>query len=247
MEPALVREILAWPLANSGCELAALITHLTRQVNEPLSESRVRGALTWMSARGLVRVDGNALRLSEPDRPERELYESLGRHFSRTPFLEVLGIAPGTCVFQDTSSGGRTGHGPLSKPDFTLVAIKARRFERPLEVTTIEVKNRSGANVGSVYEVVGHARVSHFPFLACPRSKLDCRNIESIRTACKNEGVGLILFDIEQDGDSFSTKKVAVDTRPARRAPDTAAVEIYLAGRLTDANCAKLEALVREA
>ena len=135
----------------------------------------------------------------------------------------------------------------MSKPDFTLVAIKARRFERPLEVTTIEVKNRSGANVGSVYEVVGHARVSHFPFLACPRSKLDCRNIESIRTACKNEGVGLILFDIEQDGDSFSTKKVAVDTRPARRAPDTTAVEIYLAGRLTNANCAKLEALVREA
>lgn len=55
VESILVREILAWKPANAGsCDLAALMTHLTRKVNEPLSEPQVRSALIWLSARGLV-------------------------------------------------------------------------------------------------------------------------------------------------------------------------------------------------
>ena len=238
--------ILAWPPAITGCELSALISHLTSQVNEPLSEPQVRSALTWLSARGLVRLEGEALRLREPDRPELQLYPCLSRHLSARKFLRSLGVEPGTYVFQDTSTGGRRGQGRLTRPDFTLAAIKAGRFERPIEVTTFEVKNRSGADVPSVYEVVAHGRISHFPFLACPRSRLEPARIESIRTASKKEGVGLILFDIVEDGDGdFTTENMRIDMMPRRRSPDMAELQNHLAARLTHANCAKLEELGR--
>jgi hypothetical protein len=217
-------------------------------VNEPLSEPQVRAALDWLSARGLVRVDGDALRLSEPDRPELQLYDSLRQHFSARKFLKTLGVETGTCVFQDTSTGGRQGHGPLTRPDFTLASIKAGRFERSIEVTTFEVKNRSGANVASVYEVVAHGRISHFPYLACPRSKLECAKIAGIRLASKKERIGLILFDIVEDGKGdFTTKNIRIDMVAERRSPDTSDIQTYLEGRLTPNNCAKLEELAKGA
>jgi len=245
VETGLVREILSWKPASAGaCDLAALMTHLTRKVNEPLSETQVRSALRWLSARGLVRIEGNELRLSEPDKPESQLYESLGRHFVARRFLTSLGIAAGTYVFQDTSRGGRAGHGLLSKPDFTLVAVKTGRFERPLEVTTFEVKNRGGASIASVYEVVAHARASHFPYLACPRSRIESAKIDAIRRESERNGIGLILFDIELDGSGgFTTKNVRVDRMAERGSPDMAEVEKHLEGRLTPENCAKLQEL----
>jgi len=248
LEALLVREILDWPPASSGCELSALISHLTRQVNEPLSEPEVRAVLKWLSARGLVRVDGDALRLSEPDRPELQLYGSLSRHFSARKFLRSLGVAPSTYVFQDTSTGGRRGNGRLTQPDFTLATVKSGRFERLIEVTTFEVKNRSGASVASVYEVVAHGRISHFPFLACPRSKLELTKIDAIRRASENESIGLILFDIIEDGEgAFTIEDVRIDMMPERRSPRMSDVQTHLEGRLTPANCAKLEGLAKGA
>lgn len=242
----LVREILAWPQARTGCELSALISHLTRQVNERLSEPEVRSALSSLSERGLVRVDGDAVRLIEPDQPELQLYPSLARHFSAHRFLASLDVEPGTYVFQNTSAGGRRGHGPLKQPDFTLAAIRAARFQRPIDVTTFEVKNRSGANVKSVYEVVAHGRISHFPFLACPSSNLEPDKIDAIRKASEDQGIGLILFDIVQDGrGEFNIKRVRIDMMPERRSPDMAELTQYLEGRLTPANCKKLEELAK--
>lgn len=246
MNADLVREILAWPPASSGCELSALISYLTQQVNEPLSEPEVRSVLTWLSDRGLVQLEGDALRLIEPDRPELQLYPSLGRQLSARRFLASLDVQPETCIFQNTSAGGRRGHGPLTRPDFTLATVKSGRFERHTEVTTFEVKNRAGANVKSVYEVVAHGRISHFPFLACPRSKLEAAKVDSIRRASENEGIGLILFDIVEDGEGdFTTRNLRVEVMPARRSPDRAELEKHLGDRLTPANCRRLEELAK--
>ena len=177
-----------------------------------------------------------------------QLYDSLSRQFLARKFLKSLGVEPGTYVFQDTSTGGRRGHGPLTRPDFTLAAIKPGRFERAIEVTTFEVKNRSGANVNSVYEVVAHGRVSHLPFLACPRSKLDVAKIDGIRRASAKEKIGLILFDIVEDGEGhFTTANVQIDMRPDRRSPDRSDVQKHLEGRLTRENCAELEELAKGA
>ena len=152
----------------------------------------------------------------------------------------------GTYVFQNTSTGGRRGHGPLTRPDFTLAAIRSSRFERQIEVTTFEVKNRSGATVHSVYEVIAHGHISHFPFLACPNSSLDVAKIDRIRTASQREGVGLILFDIVQDGQrDFRTENLRVDMMPRRRSPDIAELEKHLDARLTRANSKKLQELAK--
>lgn len=250
MNTVLVREILAWPPASSGsgCELSALISYLTQQVNQPLSEREVLSVLTWLSERGLVRLQGDALRLVEPDRPELKLYPSLTKHFSGRRFLASLGIEPGTYVFQNTSAGGKQGNGPLTRPDFTLATVKSARFERHTEVTTFEVKNRSGANVRSVYEVVAHGRISHFPFLACPRSKLEAAKIDGIRKASQEQGIGLILFDIVEDGDGdFNTQNVRIEATPTRRSPDMAELQKHLEHRFSPTNCAKLEELARGA
>jgi hypothetical protein len=128
----------------------------------------------------------------------------------------------------------------IKQPDFTLAAIRAGRFQRPIEVTTFEVKNRSGANVKSVYEVVAHGRIS------CPSSNLEPDKIDAIRKASENQGIGLILFDIVQDDEGeFTTNNVRVDMMPERRSPDMAELTQYLEGRLTPANCKKLEVLAK--
>ncbi len=125
-----------------------------------------------------------------------------------------------------------------------MAAVKAGRFERHIEVTTFEVKNRSGTNVRSVYEVVAHGRISHFPFLACPSSKLQAAKIDDIRKASEHEGIGLILFDIVEDGEGdFTTEKLRIEVMPVRRSPDMAELQKHLEHRLTSANCRKLEEL----
>ena len=85
-----MKEILAWPPASSGsgCELSALISYLTQQVNKPLSEPEVRSVLTWLSDRGLVHIDGDALRLIK-QMTEKFNYKP-DRTFSILSILRVL-------------------------------------------------------------------------------------------------------------------------------------------------------------
>lgn len=242
----LAGEILCWPLAVAGCEVAALISYLTGRINTPLSELEVRKALSELEARGLAVTDGVFFRLSEPDRPELELYEPLSKRLTARNFLSALNVAADTFVFQDTSTGGRIGTGPLSRPDFTLAAIKNSEFEQALEITTIEVKNRSGANVASVFEVIAHSRISHFPYLACPRSRLDAAKVDAIRRACDTQKVGLILFDIEENGlGKFTTGNLKIDIAPKRFSPKREDYHVFLNSRLTAQNCAKLRALAK--
>lgn len=244
----LVREILAWPGANLGCEFPALVSYLTGRMNTPLNEPDVQGALSWLAARGLAKCDGDFIRLTQPDRSELQLYEPLSKRLTSRKFLNALDINPKTFVFQDTSTGGKLGTGLLSRPDFTLATIRAELFERALEITTIEVKNWAGATVKAVYDIRAHSRISHFPYLACPRPRFDHSKIEPIRSACKKEEIGLILFDIDEDGDgSFDVNDLKIELRPRRFSPDRAETHKYLASRLTAENCAILEALAKGA
>jgi hypothetical protein len=182
--------------------------------------------------------------LTEPDRPETKLYEPLARSLNSRKFLSQLDVNAGTYVFQDTSAGGTPGSGLLSRPDFTLAAIRATRFEKALEITTIEVKNRAGANVKAIFDIRAHRRMSHYPYLACPRSRLNTTNMEAIRTTCRTEDIGLILFDIEEDGaGGFDIHGVKIDHKPRRTSPERGEADKYLASRLSAENCLALESI----
>lgn len=242
--PNLVEAIRAWPAASEGCDFAALVSYLTGCLNTPLSEPEVQNAVNWLTARGLANLHGDRLKLTEPDRPELRLYEPLSKQINNRGFLRTLGIKPGTYVFQDTSNGGATGFGPLSRPDFTFATIRATRFEKALEITTIEVKNRAGANVNAVYDIRAHRRVSHFPYLACPRSHLNPASTELIGSRCRDEDIGLILFDIELDGDGgCEINRLKIEHKPGRAAPDPELADQYLASRFSPENCAALETI----
>jgi hypothetical protein len=240
----LVEEIRSWPAANTGCDFPALVSYLTGRLNSPLSEPEVQNAVNWLTARGLAKLDGDYLKLTEPDRPELKLYEPLSKRLNNRRFLKNLDIDPGTYVFQDTSTGGKPGSGPLSRPDFTLATIRATRFEKALEITTIEVKNRAGATVKAVFDIRAHRRVSHFPYLACPRSLLNPANTEEIRATCRIEDIGLILFDIELDGaGGCEVTGVKIDHKPRRASPERDVTDDYLVSRLSPENCAVLQAI----
>ena len=177
MLPSLVKEILAWPVAIQGCQIDALTSHLSGRLNQRLSQPDIDAALTWLAARGLIERRADQIWLSEPERPELELYDHLAPLLASTSMLGALGVQGSRYIFQKTASGGRLGDGPLTRPDFTLAAIRSWRFDpgRTLEVFSFEVKNRGGATVASVYEVVAHGRLVHHPYLVCPRSRFDLK------------------------------------------------------------------------
>ena len=244
MNTDLVEEIRSWAEANTGCDFPALVSYLTGRLNAPLSEPEVQRAVNWLTARGLAKFDGDYLKLTEPDRPELKLYEPLSKRLNSRKFLKSLDIKAGTYVFQDTSTGGAPGSGLLSRPDFTLATIRATRFEKALEITTIEVKNRAGANVKAVFDIRAHRRISHFPYLACPRSHLNPANTEAIKSTCRAEDIGLILFDIELDGaGGCEVTSLKIDHKPRRTSPDRGLADNYLASSLSPENCATLEAI----
>ena len=132
-------------------------------------------------------------------------------------------------------------------PDFTLVVVKSWRFDprRSLEVYSFEVKRRAGTSVASVYEAVAHGRLTHHPYLVCPRSSLDLVLMSELKTACVREGVGLIMFDIVASLDRFRLERIELLIEAVRRSPDPQIIESHLSKRLSAENCARLEQLAK--
>ena len=230
----LVDEILGWPDAKDGADIYALTSYLSRKTNQQLSITQVEESVRSLEARELVIYQGGKVWLKEPDRPERDLYPGLESQFGDSQFLNRIGIKGEEYVFQKTADGG-VRDGRLTRPDFTLAAIRSWKFDpqRTLDVYSFEVKNRAGTSTASVYEAVAHGRMVHYPYLACPRSHLDSSLNEEMRTASAREGIGLILFDIVvfRVGE-FRVEGLELIGKAERRYPDPALVE-RLCSRLT--------------
>jgi hypothetical protein len=245
----IVPVILGWDQAKRGFHVNALAGHLSFMLDRVVSEAEIIAALTELGENELIEQDNGIYRLSEPDRPELELYGPLEAGFqTEDGVLSQLGIDRHQWVFQRTAAGGIRGAGRLSMPDFTLAAIKAWRFDpgRSLEVYSFEVKRRSGTTMASVYEAVAHGRFAHYPYLVCPRSYVDPALNSDISKACVREGVGLILFDIVAVPPSrFRIERIQLVEEAARRSPDPQAIEEHLSKRLSATNCQKLERLAR--
>jgi hypothetical protein len=243
---SLADDILRWlaPLIGGG-DIDVLTQDLMGEGNRVLSRDEVDAALRTLLNRELIERSGPRVRLSEPDRPESELYERLEVQMRLPEFVKGIGVNSREFVFQKTATGGPRGDGRLTRPDFTLAAICSWRFDpqRTLEVYSFEVKNRAGTSVSAVYEAVAHGRFAHHPYLVCPRSRFHREANEGIIEACNREGVGLIMFDIivPSSGD-FCIEGLELVSAAERRSADPQLVEKHLVGRLRDENLKQLEA-----
>ncbi len=246
----LVDEIQKLPQMREECDVHALTSYLSAKANRLLSLQDVEDALRWLEVRDLVSRDGDKVWLSEPDRRELELYGALEGLLKSSLLLERIGVSGNEYVFQKTALGGVRGDGPLTRPDFTVAAIRSWRFDpqRTLEVFSFEVKNRAGASIPAVYEAVAHGRFAHYPYLVCPRSRLNDATNEAMVTACVREGIGLVFFDIVVPGDGgFVIECLEVVQEAERRAPDPVLVQRHLESRLSRENCMSLEAYATRA
>lgn len=244
----IVAVILGWDQAKSGFQFNALAGHVNYTLNRVVSEAEIIEALSELGENELIEQERGIYRLSEPDRPELELYEPLEAGFETNGIWTRLGIDRHQWVFQKTAAGGIRGAGRLSMPDFTLAAIKSWRFDprRSLEVYSFEVKRRAGTSIASVYEAVAHGRFAHYPYLVCPRSNLDQSLNSELEDACLREGIGLILFDIVvEPSHQFRLKRIELIEQAVRRFPDPQIIEEHLSKRLSPANCQRLERMAR--
>ena len=236
-------ELLGWEAAKNWFDLNAAAGFLQQRLRSLLSRHDLEIAISLMLELELLEQNSTSFRLSEAERPEVELYNALHSHLLARELLSLIDVRGNDFVFQKTATGGTTGDGLLTRPDFTLAAIQSWRFDpqRSLEVFSFEVKNRAGANLSSVYEVVAHGRLVHHPYLVCPRSTLHPSKSQELADACIREGVGLLTFELQSLGkEGFAIRSMRMDARAERRSPDPATVERHLIARLSSENAAIL-------
>ena len=77
----IVPVILGWDQAKTGFQFNALAGYLNDVLNRLVSEGEIIEALTELGESELIEQDGGIYRLSEPDRPELELYGPLEAGF----------------------------------------------------------------------------------------------------------------------------------------------------------------------
>lgn len=190
-------------------------------------------ALSILIDAGELQCAGDNVKRVEWDAPERDLYPGLERLLCARDFLDDVGVQEQAYVFHETASGGRTGTGQFSRPDFTLATIRRFRFDpsKHLDVMTFEVKNRAGTNLLGVHEALAHSRFAHYSCVVIPHSKLHPETVELTRDACAEHGLGLITFQIKAIEPSVELSKLTLDLAPVRKSPDPTRVEQFIVDR----------------
>lgn len=231
--------VLAWPVARDTTDVQVLLAYLRQETNKPMPLEQVEQLLANLEHRHLCKRDGQKFWLREPDCREDALYRPLEEALQQPAILAALGLDPQQqLVFQNTATGGTSGDGRLTRPDFTMALIRRWEFDpqRTLDVFSFEVKNHAGLSIASVYEAVAHARMVHYPYLVCPRSRLYPETTEQIRRVCASEQIGMITFRLERapgEAVQVAVRDLEVVSEASRGSPDPANVQRHLRARLT--------------
>lgn len=244
----IVGAVVNWGPAKDWFSPLALTHYLQRQFQTVVTQERVNQELDLLFRTGRLERSSGDFRLCDPDCVEQDLYALLEPLLGSESFRHELGVLSNAFVFQRTASGGPSGAGPFTIPDFMLAAIQSWRFDpqRSLEVFSFEVKNRKGASASSVYQVVAHGRFVHYPYLVCPRAHVRTRDTEIITNTCSSEGIGLALFDVViEEGGAVGVRDLSVVLPAKRRVPDPHILEQNLFRRLQSENIEKLEAYAK--
>ncbi len=244
---SLLQKIQDWEVGRNWFDLVALRTHLNKTHQQLTPDEAIERELKWLEQTEQLERKQDHYKLCEYDPPEQTLYDKLERQLGSDDFLsKYLGVKTETLVLQNTSKGGALGDGRLTRPDFTLAAVRRWRFDpaATLEVYSFEVKNRAGSSVAAVYEALAHGRYVNYPYLVCPRSRFDESLNRALENTCEREGVGLVLFDIQvTQPKEYSVTNVSLQVQAEHHAPAPSETEKFLDRRLDEVNQLRLEQL----
>lgn len=228
---------------RKSAKLENLETLVMQAQSSPIDLGEFRLALDALSAQQLVAISGSEVRRSNPDFPERVLEKPIEAYLASKQAYEVLKLDRELSVLQRTATGGRSGTGIWSRPDFTIATIRRRKYDpmAHLDVLAFELKNLAGSSVVAVHEALAHTRFAHYAYVVCPRSSANTNVHEAIEQACSEYGIGLITFLLNVDrSEQPKLTEFKIEVSPRRQSPDPEEVDNYIDNRLDELNQERL-------
>jgi len=130
-------------------------------------------------------------------------------------------------IAKTASQGKKKTGGRWTRPDVTLISIKNYQYirEKIMDVITFEVKPEDNYGVESVFETASQSVFAHRSYLCIHVSsgKPETEEFDKIIRQCELFGVGLIVFEMPSDWETYET---VVD--PKRREPDPYEVNSFI-------------------
>lgn len=220
-----------------------LHTRLMRAFRCPVPKEEMDSALAELEQAQEVAVQGNLVRRTEPDFPERQLEVPVQDWLFGDSVFASLKLDRKFTVCQRTASGGKIGSGVWSRPDFTIATIRRRKYDpiKHLDVIAFELKNVAGTQVVAVHEALAHTRFAHYAYLVCPRSSLHTEKFKVVEQSCAEHGIGLMTFRIgvgPREGPVL--RDARIELLASRRTPDPDLVDQFIDDRFSPSNSAEL-------
>lgn len=214
-----------------GVSIGDLHTSLGVKLRRQVPNAELESALRELEAKCAVTLAPDRIKRSEPDAPERDLEADTLAWLKRRGALARLGFRRRAIAIERTASGGATGAGVYSNPDFTVVLAQPCKASA-VTVVTLELKNFRGANTAAVMQARAHLAFSHYSFLVCPRPQFWPLDAYEPRPDCRREGVGLVTFEIAPARSRRKAQAYEKKLAAKRHRPDPADVKRYLRDKL---------------
>jgi hypothetical protein len=212
---------LASPDAFSPINKSQLRGHLAHQLRAPISDKEWTEAIAYFKKRGELKTTSTSIVRSEPDCAEKVLEKDIESFFGSNDGLGLLRYDPSLPhLFVNTSRMGTKQTGKNSIPDFTLIQKRHRKYGdgTDLYATTIELKNRRGANNHAILETANHRQFAHRSYLVMPHSQSNPELMQRMEDDARFHKIGLIYFDLAFDG--RAGRGVAKSFRKVVEAPE---------------------------
>lgn len=137
-------------------------------------------------------------------------------------------------VEKTAHQGSKPTGGKWTRPDFAIIAINTYRYfpGKFLEVISFEVKPSLQDGLAGVFECAAHSVYANRSYLAIfvpDESESQSEEYARIERECERFGLGLVIFSDSADVESY---EVTVDA--ARRTPDPAEVDKFIASQLKE-------------
>lgn len=194
---------LASPDAFSSINKSQLRGQLAHQLRAPISDEEWTEAIAHFKKRGELKTTSTSIVRSEVDCAEKVLERDIESFFGVGDGLGLIRYDSSLPhLFVNTSRMGTKQTGRNSIPDFTLIQKRHRKYGDGIDLyaTTIELKNRRGANNDAILETANHRQFAHRSYLVMPHSQSNPELMQRMEDDARFHKIGLIYFDLVFDG-----------------------------------------------